>query len=142
MNQQLTRARKRDMSDRNITNIMNCINKSPVWINNDDWNQMIKDIWSTPGFWRRSKFARSNRLTETDGKLSSHSGGTMSFASYWASMVMIFFICYNGLQNFIFIFSNIVFWLIAKKSRWKRNSMGWCVFSVASKCQAAWNLHR
>jgi hypothetical protein len=23
---------------------MDCINKGPVWINNDDWNQMIKDI--------------------------------------------------------------------------------------------------
>jgi hypothetical protein len=85
---------------------------------------MIKDIWSTPEFRRRTKFARSNWVTEIDGKLSSHSGGTMSFASYRSSMLKIFFICYNGLQNFIFIFSNIVFWLIARKNRWKRNSMG------------------
>jgi hypothetical protein len=32
--------------------------------------------------------------------------------------------------------------LIARKNRWKRTSMGLCVFSVASECQAAWNIHR
>ena len=79
------------MSDKNTTNIMNCINKGPVQINNDDWNQIIKDIWSTPEFQRRSKSARNNRLTETDGKLSTHSGDTVSFASYRANMVRNFF---------------------------------------------------
>ena len=44
LNQQLTRARKRAMSDINTINIMDGINKGPLWINNDDWNQMIKDI--------------------------------------------------------------------------------------------------
>ena len=97
MNQQLTRARKRAMSDRNTTNIMDCINKGPVWIHNDDWNQMIKEIWSTLEFQRRSKSTRNNRLTETDGKLSTYSGGTVSFASYRASMVRIVYICYNRL---------------------------------------------
>jgi hypothetical protein len=67
-NQQLTRACKRAMSDRNTTNIMDCINKGPVWINNDDWNQIIKDIWSTPEFQRKSKSTRNNWLTETDDK--------------------------------------------------------------------------
>jgi len=103
---------------------MDCINKGPVWIHNDDWNQMIKEIWSTPEFQRRSKSTRNNQLTETDGKLSTNSGGTVSFASYRASMVRIVYICYNGLQIFIFIFSNIFCLLISRKSRWKRTSMG------------------
>jgi len=47
---------------------MDCINKGPVWIHNDDCNQMIKENWSTPEFQRRSKSARNNWLTETDGK--------------------------------------------------------------------------
>jgi hypothetical protein len=51
---------------------------------------MIKDIWFTLEFQRRSKSAKNNQLTETDGKLSTHSGGTVSFASYRASMVSIF----------------------------------------------------
>jgi hypothetical protein len=38
--------------------------------------------------------------------------------------------------------ANIFYLLIARKSRWKRTSMGWCVFGVASECQEAWNLHR
>jgi len=84
---------------------------------------MMKEIWSTPEFQRRSKSARNNQLTETDGKLSTHSGGTVSFASYRTSMVMIVYICYNGLQIFIFILSNIFCLLIARKSRWKRTSM-------------------
>ena len=50
LNQQLTQARKRVMSNRNTTNIMDCINKGPIWINNNNWNQMIKDIWSLPEF--------------------------------------------------------------------------------------------
>jgi hypothetical protein len=122
LNQQLTRARKRAMSNRNTINIMDCINKGLVWINNDDWNQMIKEIWSTLEFQRRSKFARNNRLTETDGKLSTHARGTVSFASYRVSIVRIVYICYNGLQIFIFILSNIFCLLIARKSRWKRTS--------------------
>jgi hypothetical protein len=32
--------------------------------------------------------------------------------------------------------------LIARKNRWKKTSMGLCVFGVASECQAAWNIHR
>jgi len=58
---------------------------------------MMKEIWSTPKFQRRSKSARNNQLIETDGKLSTHSGGTVSFASYRTSMVRIVYICYNGL---------------------------------------------
>ena len=92
LNQQLTRARMRAMSDRNTTNIMDCINKGLVWIHNDDWNQMIKEIQFTPEFQKRSKSARNNQLTETDGKLSTHSGGTVLFASYRASMVRIVYI--------------------------------------------------
>ncbi|XP_073261204.1 uncharacterized protein [Populus alba] len=47
---------------------------------------MIKDVWSTPEFQRRSESARRNRLSQTDGKISTHSGGTVSFASYRANM--------------------------------------------------------
>jgi hypothetical protein len=53
---------------------------------------MIKDVWSTPEFQRRSESARRNRLTKTDGKISTHSEGTVSFALYRANMVRIFFI--------------------------------------------------
>ena len=91
MNQQLTRARKKAMSKENTTNIIDCLDKGPAWINNDDWNQMIKDVWSTHEFQRRSESARRNRLTKTDGKISTHSGGTVSFASYRANMVRNFF---------------------------------------------------
>ena len=95
MNQQLTQARKKAMSKENTTNIIDCLDKGPAWINNDDWNQMIKDVWSTPEFQRRSESARRNRLTKTDGKISTHSGGTVSFASYRANMVYIFFFMLN-----------------------------------------------
>eukprot|EP00258_Populus_trichocarpa_P032539 XP_024448558.1 uncharacterized protein LOC112325767 [Populus trichocarpa] len=74
------------MSNENTTNIIDCLDKGPAWINNDDWNQMIKDVWSTPEFQRRPESARRNRLTKTDGKISTHSGGTVSFASYRANM--------------------------------------------------------
>ncbi|KAJ6968039.1 hypothetical protein NC653_036087 [Populus alba x Populus x berolinensis] len=86
LNQQLTRARKNAMAKENTTNIIDCLDKGPTWINNDDWNQMIKDVWSTPEFQRRSESARRNRLSQTDGKISTHSGGTVSFASYRANM--------------------------------------------------------
>jgi len=91
LNQQLTRARKKAMSKENITNIIDCLNKGPAWINNDNWNQMIKDVWSTPEFQRRSESTRRNRLTKTYGKISTHSRETMSFASYRANMVRIIF---------------------------------------------------
>jgi hypothetical protein len=82
LNQQLTRARKKAMSNGNTTNIIDCLDKGPAWINNDEWNQMIKDVWSTPEFQRRSESAMRNRLTKIDGKISTHFGGTVSFASY------------------------------------------------------------
>jgi len=91
LNQQLTQARKKAMSNENTTNIIDCLDKGPAWINNDDCNQMIKDVWSTPEFQRRSESARRNQLTKTDGKISTYSRGTVSFASYRANMVRIFF---------------------------------------------------
>jgi len=36
LNQQLTRARKKAMSKENTTNIIDCLDKGPAWINNDD----------------------------------------------------------------------------------------------------------
>ena len=95
LNQQLTRARKKAMSKENTTNIIDCLGKSPAWINNDDWNQMIKDVWSTSKFQRRSESAGSNRLTKTNGKISIHSEGIVSFALYRANMVMIFLYIYS-----------------------------------------------
>jgi hypothetical protein len=53
---------------------------------------MIKDIWSTPEFQRRSKSARNNWLTETNDKLSTHSGSIVSFTSYRASMIIYIFL--------------------------------------------------
>jgi hypothetical protein len=38
------------MSKENTTNIIDCLDKGPAWINNDDWNQMIKDVWSPLNF--------------------------------------------------------------------------------------------
>uniref|UniRef100_A0A6N2JZR9 Uncharacterized protein n=1 Tax=Salix viminalis TaxID=40686 RepID=A0A6N2JZR9_SALVM len=37
-------------------------------------------------FCKRSKTSKQNRLKQTDGKISTHSGGSVSFASYRASM--------------------------------------------------------
>jgi hypothetical protein len=94
------------MSDRNTTNIMDFINKDPIWINNDDWNKMIKDIWSTSEFQRRSKFARNNQLTETNGKLSTHSRGIVLFTSYRAGMIIFFYLLQWTLKFYIYIFYN------------------------------------
>ena len=70
-------------------NIIDCLDKGPLWIQKEDWNTMVKDVWSTDGFHRRSESSKRNRLKTTDGKISSHSGGLVSFASYRASMVRI-----------------------------------------------------
>ena len=87
MNQQLARARTKALSKLNTTNIIDCMNNGPIWIQKEDWNTMIQEVWSTEGFRRRSDSSKRNRLKQTDGKISSHSGGSVSFASYRASMV-------------------------------------------------------
>ena len=94
----MTRARKKAKSNENTTNIIDCIDKGPAWINNNDWNQMIKDVWSTHEFQKRLESIRRNRLTKTNGKISTYSKGTVSFAPYRANMVRIF----------IFIFLKII----------------------------------
>ena len=71
------------------TNIIDCMNKGPIWIQKEDWNTMIKDVWSTDGFQRQSESSKRNRLKKTNGKISSCSGGSVLFASYRASMVRI-----------------------------------------------------
>ena len=73
----------------NTTNIIDCMNNGPIWIQKEDWNTMIKDVWSTDGFQRRFESSKRNRLKQTDDKISSHSGGSVSFVSYQASMVSI-----------------------------------------------------
>uniref|UniRef100_A0A6N2M4Q7 Uncharacterized protein n=1 Tax=Salix viminalis TaxID=40686 RepID=A0A6N2M4Q7_SALVM len=86
LNLQLTRARKKAMSIIGTTNIIDCLDKGPVWIQNEDWNTMINDVWSTDRFCKRSKTSKQNRLKQTDGKISTHYAGSVSFASYRASM--------------------------------------------------------
>uniref|UniRef100_A0A6N2KI17 Uncharacterized protein n=1 Tax=Salix viminalis TaxID=40686 RepID=A0A6N2KI17_SALVM len=86
LNQQLARARNKAMSIIKTKNIIDCLDKGPVWIQNEDWNTMINDVWSTDGFHKRSKSSKQNRLKKTDGKISTHSAGSVSFASYRASM--------------------------------------------------------
>uniref|UniRef100_A0A6N2N2A2 Uncharacterized protein n=1 Tax=Salix viminalis TaxID=40686 RepID=A0A6N2N2A2_SALVM len=86
LNQQLARARNKAMSIIGTTNIIDCLDKGPVWIQNEDWNTMINDVWSTDRFCKRSKTSKQNRLKQTDGKISTHSAGSVSFASYRASM--------------------------------------------------------
>uniref|UniRef100_A0A6N2MKS2 Uncharacterized protein n=1 Tax=Salix viminalis TaxID=40686 RepID=A0A6N2MKS2_SALVM len=86
LNQQLARARNKAMSIIGTTNIIDCLDKGPVWIQNEDWNTMINDVWSTDRFCKRSKTSKQNRLKKTDGKISTHSAGSVSFASYRASM--------------------------------------------------------
>ena len=82
------------MSSMNTTNIIDFLDKGHLWINNYDWNNMIKDVWSTPKFQRPSESSKRNQLTKIGGKISTHSGGIMSFASYRASMVRIVFVQY------------------------------------------------
>uniref|UniRef100_A0A6N2LBZ9 Uncharacterized protein n=1 Tax=Salix viminalis TaxID=40686 RepID=A0A6N2LBZ9_SALVM len=86
LNQQLARARTKALSKLNTANIIDCMNNGPIWIQKEDWNTMIQEVWSTDGFQRRSDSSKHNRLKQTDGKISSHSCGSVSFASYRASM--------------------------------------------------------
>jgi len=67
---------------------------------------MIKDIWSTPEFQRRSKSARNNWLTKTNDKLSTHSGSIVLFTSYRASMIIyIYFYLLQWTSKFcVYIF--------------------------------------
>ena len=48
LNQQLIQAHKKVVSKENTTNIIDCLDKGPAWINNDDCNQMIKDVLVHP----------------------------------------------------------------------------------------------
>ena len=43
----------------NTKNIIDCLDKGHNWINNDDWNNMIKDFWSTPEFQRKEYLKRN-----------------------------------------------------------------------------------
>uniref|UniRef100_A0A6N2KR78 Uncharacterized protein n=1 Tax=Salix viminalis TaxID=40686 RepID=A0A6N2KR78_SALVM len=86
LNQQLARARTKALSKLQTTNIIDCMNNGPIWIQKEDWNTMIQEVWLTDGFQRRSESSKRNRLKQTDGKISSHSGGSVSFAAYRASM--------------------------------------------------------
>ena len=85
----MARARNKAMSIIGTTNIIDCLDKGPIWIQNEDWNTMINDVWSTDGFHKLSKSSKHNRWKKTDGKISTHSAGSVSFASYRASMVRI-----------------------------------------------------
>ena len=89
LNQLLARARSKVLAKLNTTNITDCIDNGPIWIQKEDWNTMILEVWSTKEFHRRSNASKRNQLKQTDGKISSHCGGSVSFASYRASMVSI-----------------------------------------------------
>ena len=66
---------------------MDFLDKDPTWINNYYQNQMIKYIWFTLEFQKRSESAKRNRLTKTNDKINTYSRGTMSFASYRVNII-------------------------------------------------------
>jgi hypothetical protein len=123
------------MSDKNTTNIMDCINKGPVWINSNDWNQIIKDIWFILEFQRRSKSAKNNQLTETNGKLRTHSGGTVSFASYRASMISIFLFVIMDFK-FLYLYFLIFFLVDSKKKQVEKNLYEMMYFRCCIRVQS------
>ena len=91
---------------------------------------MIKDIWSTPEFQRRSKSARNNWLTETNDKLSTHSGSIVSFTSYRASMIIYIFLFVTMDFKILCLYFLIFFFVDSKKKTGEKEPLWDDVFSV------------
>ena len=59
----------------------------PSWIDQAHWENMIDRIWNKPGWQKKSKVARQNRLTEVDGEVSKHTAGSITVFQHMFKMV-------------------------------------------------------
>lgn len=68
--------------------------KGPIWMKPTIWNTIV-DKWDTPQWKVKSQVARKNRMTEKDGSITKHSGGSVSFAEHKLRLVWqdLFFFC-------------------------------------------------
>lgn len=88
----LTQARDDAMHRANKTNVVETKGFGPAWMKPSIWNSLINIYWSDEKWQKKSKTGQKNRLSEKDGGITKHSGGSIPFAAHKKKMVFISFI--------------------------------------------------
>lgn len=61
-------------------------NHRPKFIKTPIWHELIDKHWNTEKFTKKCDIASKNRRTEKDGKIPTHTGGSVNFVTVWKNM--------------------------------------------------------
>jgi hypothetical protein len=70
--------------------LINMKGHGPHWMDKAIWDELVDNHWDTEGWKRKSKVGHDNRLTEKDGSITKHTGGSIPFALSRKRMVCVF----------------------------------------------------
>ena len=65
----------------------------PKWLNPDNWNKLVDEVFAIEDWRKKRESARKNRMTEKDGSITKHTGGSIPFREHEKRMVIVFLIC-------------------------------------------------
>ncbi|XP_039137411.1 uncharacterized protein LOC120274941 [Dioscorea cayenensis subsp. rotundata] len=75
----LEEERKRAMRHFGVSEISKCKGYNVGWIQLDIWDRLVSDVWTTDAWKNRSINGKRNRMTEKDGSITKHTGGSIPF---------------------------------------------------------------
>ncbi|PIM98468.1 hypothetical protein CDL12_29055 [Handroanthus impetiginosus] len=56
---------------------LDMIGRGPDWMSGHIWDELVEKYWSSPQYKRKSAAARKSRMTEKDGSITKHTGGSI-----------------------------------------------------------------
>ncbi|XP_020554917.1 uncharacterized protein LOC105178413 [Sesamum indicum] len=62
------------------------IDRGPYWLNNQLWNDLVQKYWASEDYLGKCQTARKNRLTEKDGSITKHTGGSIPVGAHRQKM--------------------------------------------------------
>ncbi|KAH7672015.1 putative transposase Ptta/En/Spm plant protein [Dioscorea alata] len=75
----LEEERKRAMRHFGVSDISKCKGYNVGWIRVDIWDRLVSDVWTSNAWKNRSIIGKQNRMTEKDGSITKHTGGSIPF---------------------------------------------------------------
>ena len=71
--------------------LLDCLEEGrPAWIRSDIWERLVREHWATDRFQALSETNKKNRLTEKDGSITRHVGGSVSLEIHERRMVCFY----------------------------------------------------
>lgn len=92
----LGESREKAMKTSGHKDLSQCVEHGPVWMPREAWRSLGLNNWSGDKWNKRSQTNRHNRLSEKDGGVAKHTGGSIPLAAHFKKMVSLYYVLERG----------------------------------------------